>query len=175
MSTAKVATRSVRVYVPCDSAALSVGAAGVARAIAKQAVSRGLDVSVVRNGSRGMFWLEPLHEGETPVGGVVYGPVATEAVADLFDAGFLDGKNHALRLGPTEEIPYLKQQERLTFARCGIVDPLSLPDYIAHGGYRGLQRALSMTPEEIVAEVTNSGLRGRGGGGFPTGIKWKTV
>ncbi len=166
---------SVKVYVPRDSAALSVGADGVARAIAKQAASRGLDVSVVRNGSRGMFWLEPLVEVETPQGRIAYGPVSTEAVADLFDAGFLDGKNHSLCLGPTDEIPYLKQQERLTFARCGIVDPLSLPDYIAHGGYRGLQRALSMTPEDIVAEVTNSGLRGRGGAGFPTGIKWKTV
>src|SRR5580700_332561 len=170
---------SVKVYVPRDSAALSVGAEGVARAIASEASSRGLDIALVRNGSRGMFWLEPLVEVETSPGRIAYGPVSRETVAGLFDAGiFLDkpeGKAHALCLGPTEEIPYLKQQERLTFARCGIVDPLSLTDYIAHGGYRGLQRALSMTPEEIVAEVTNSGLRGRGGAGFPTGIKWKTV
>jgi formate dehydrogenase iron-sulfur subunit len=166
---------SVRVYVPRDSAALSVGAEGVARAIASEASSRGLDITLVRNGSRGMFWLEPLVEVETPNGRIAYGPVTREAVAGLFDAGFLEGKAHSLCLGPTEEIPYLKQQERLTFARCGIVDPLSLTDYIAHGGYRGLQRALSMTPEEIVAAVTTSGLRGRGGAGFPTGIKWKTV
>src|SRR5580700_2793607 len=166
---------SVKVYVPRDSAALSVGAEGVARAIAGEASSRGLDITVVRNGSRGLFWLEPLVEVETPQGRIAYGPVSTEAVADLFDSGFLEGKQHALSLGSTEEIPYLKQQERLTFARCGIVDPLSLPDYLAHGGYRGLQRALTLAPEEIVAEVTNSGLRGRGGAGFPTGIKWKTV
>src|SRR5580693_4618705 len=165
----------MKIYVPCDTASVSVGADAVARAIEQQIVARRIDAQVVRNGSRGMFWLEPLVEVETPQGRVAYGPVSTEAVADLFEAGFLDGKNHALCLGPTDEIPYLKQQERLTFARCGIVDPLSLPDYIAHGGYRGLQRALSMTPEEIVAEVTNSGLRGRGGAGFPTGIKWKTV
>jgi formate dehydrogenase iron-sulfur subunit len=166
---------SVRVYVPRDSAALSVGAEGVARAIASEASSRGIDITLVRNGSRGMFWLEPVVEVETAGGRIAYGPVSREAVAGLFDAGFLDGKAHVLCLGPTEEIPYLKQQERLTFARCGIVDPLSLPDYVAHGGYRGLQRALSLAPEEIVAEVTNSGLRGRGGAGFPTGIKWKTV
>src|SRR5580700_10755723 len=166
---------SVKVYVPRDSAALSVGAEGVARAIASEASSRGLDITLVRNGSRGLFWLEPLVEVETAQGRIAYGPVSRESVAGLFDAGFLEGKTNALCLGATEEIPYLKQQERLTFARCGIVDPLSLPDYIAHGGYRGLQRALSMTPEEIVAEVTNSGLRGRGGAGFPTGIKWKTV
>jgi formate dehydrogenase iron-sulfur subunit len=166
---------SVRVYVPRDSAALSVGAEGLARAIASEASSRRVDITLVRNGSRGMFWLEPLVEVETASGRIAYGPVTREAVAGLFDSGFLEGKAHPLCLGPTEEIPYLKEQERLTFARCGIVDPLSLTDYIAHGGYRGLQRALSMTPEEIVAAVTNSGLRGRGGAGFPTGIKWKTV
>ncbi|HTR35229.1 MAG TPA: NADH-quinone oxidoreductase subunit NuoF [Bryobacteraceae bacterium] len=166
---------SVRVCVPRDMAALSVGADGVARAIANEASARHLDVTVVRNGSRGMFWLEPLVEVETPAGRVAYGPVAPEAVKGLFDAGFLEGKAHALCLGPTEEIPYLKQQERLTFARCGIVDPLSLEDYIAHDGYRGLKRALGMAPEAIVEEVVTSGLRGRGGAGFPTGIKWRTV
>ena len=166
---------SVKVYVPRDSSALSVGAEGVARAIASEASSRGLDVTLIRNGSRGMFWLEPLVEVETPQGRIAYGPVSREAVASLFDAGFLEGKAHALCLGPTEEIPYLKQQERLTFARCGIVDPLSLPDYIAHGGYRGLQHALTLEPQAIVDAVQASGLRGRGGAGFPTGIKWNTV
>ena len=166
---------SVRVYVPRDSAALSVGAEGVARAIASEASSRGLEVTLIRNGSRGMFWLEPLVEVETAAGRIAYGPVSREAVTGLFDAGFLDGKTHALCLGPTEDIPYLKQQERLTFARCGIVDPLSIPDYIAHGGYRGLTHALTLDPLAIVEAVKNSGLRGRGGAGFPTGIKWNTV
>ena len=166
---------SIRVYVPRDSAALSVGAEGVARAIASEASARGLDITLVRNGSRGMFWLEPLVEVETSHGRVAYGPVSREAIAGLFDAAFLEGKAHALYLGPTEEIPYLKQQERLTFARCGIVDPLSLPDYIAHGGYRGLTHALTLDSQVIVDTVQASGLRGRGGAGFPTGIKWKTV
>ena len=143
------------IYVPCDAAALSVGADAVARAIAR--ADRGARcwmLTVVRNGSRGMFWLEPLVEVETPQGRVAYGPVTAGAVAGLFDAGFLDGKPHALCLGLTEEIPYLKRQERLTFARCGITDPLSLPDYVSHGGYRGLQRALTLAPEAIVEEVT---------------------
>ena len=166
---------SVKVYVPCDAAALAVGADAVARAVSEQITARRLDLTVVRNGSRGLFWLEPLVEVETPRGRVAYGPVTAEAVAGLFDAGFYDGKEHPLRLGLTEEIPYLKNQERLTFARCGIVDPLSLSDYISHGGYKGLQRALTMAPEAIVEEVTQSGLRGRGGAGFPTGIKWRTV
>jgi formate dehydrogenase iron-sulfur subunit len=165
----------MRVYVPCDAAALSVGADAVARAISEQIASRRLDVEVVRNGSRGMFWVEPLVEVETPRGRIAYGPVSVAAVPGLVDAGLLDGKPHALCLGPTEEIPYLKKQERLTFARCGIVDPLSIADYVKYGGFRGLQRALSVTPEGIVEEVVNSGLRGRGGAGFPTGIKWRTV
>jgi formate dehydrogenase iron-sulfur subunit len=165
----------MKIYVPCDAAAISVGADAVARAIEQQIATRRIDAQVVRNGSRGMFWLEPLVEVETPEGRVAYGPVGAEAVAKLFDAGFLKGAPHALRLGLTEGIPYLKRQERLTFARCGITDPLSLGDYIRHDGYRGLEKALKKTPASIVEEVLGSGLRGRGGAGFPTGIKWRTV
>ncbi|HLH42531.1 MAG TPA: NADH-quinone oxidoreductase subunit NuoF [Bryobacteraceae bacterium] len=166
---------SFRVYVPCDAAALAVGADTVARAIETRIAARRLDARVVRNGSRGMFWLEPLVEVETPLGRVAYGPVVPEAVDSLFEANFLEGRAHRLCLGRTEEIPYLKNQERLTFARCGVTDPLSLSDYIAHDGFRGLRRALQMTPAAIVEEVANSGLRGRGGAGFPTGVKWRTV
>ena len=165
----------MKIFIPCDMAALSVGSEGVAKAISEQISTRRLDATVVRNGSRGMFWLEPLVEVETPKGRVAYGPVTPDSVASLFDAGFLDGKAHPLCLGLTEEIPYLKKQERLTFARCGVIDPLSLSDYISRDGYKGLQNALKMKAEQIVEEVTNSGLRGRGGAGFPTGIKWKTV
>ncbi len=165
----------MKIFVPSDSAALSVGADAVARLIEQQIVTRKIDAQVVRNGSRGMFWLEPLVEVETPEGRVAYGPVTVESVAGLFEANFWKGAPHALRLGLTEEIPYLKQQERLTFARCGITDPLSLADYMAHDGYRGLERALKMTQSEVVEEVFGSGLRGRGGAGFPTGIKWRTV
>jgi formate dehydrogenase iron-sulfur subunit len=164
-----------KIFVPCDMAALSVGADAVARAIEQQAASRRANITLVRNGSRGMFWLEPLVEVETPQGRIAYGPVTADAVAGLFEAGFLDGKPHPLCLGPTEEIPYLKKQERLTFARCGIVDPLSLSDYVSRDGYKGLQRALAMEPAQIVETVITSGLRGRGGAGFPTGIKWRTV
>ena len=166
---------SAKIYVPCDMAAVSVGADAVARAVAREISIRNLDVTLVRNGSRGMFWLEPLVEVETPAGRIAYGPVSSEAVPGLFDAGMLEGKMHALCLGLTEEIDFLKKQERLTFARCGITDPLSLNDYIAHGGYRGLTAALSLTRDTIVEEITKSGLRGRGGAGFPTGIKWRTV
>ena len=165
----------MKIYVPGDAAALAMGADAVARVIERNIAARGMDAVVVRNGSRGMFWLEPLVEVETPQGRVAYGPVAVEAVDSLFDSGFLEGKAHPLGLGLTEEIPYLKRQERLTFARCGIIDPLSLSDYVSLGGFRGLQRALTLTPDAIVEEVATSGLRGRGGAGFPTGIKWRTV
>ena len=163
------------VFVPLDAAARSVGADEVAEAIALQATARGREVHLVRNGSRGMLWLEPLVEVSTPRGRVAYGPVDTRGVCELLDAGMLDGAPNGLCLGRTEEIPHLKRQTRFTFARVGVIEPLSVADYEATGGLAGLRRALEMTPQEVVTEVTNSGLRGRGGAGFPTGIKWQTV
>ncbi|AON53821.1 formate dehydrogenase beta subunit [Herbaspirillum seropedicae] len=169
------ANDTVTVYVPRDSTALALGANEVAAAITAEAHKRGQSIRLVRNGSRGMFWLEPLVEVATAAGRVAYGPVAPEDVAGLFDAGLLQGGQHALHLGLTEEIAFLKNQERLTFARVGIIDPLSLEDYLAHEGYVGLKNALAKTPEAIVQEMIASGLRGRGGAAFPTGIKWQTV
>jgi formate dehydrogenase iron-sulfur subunit len=168
-------TGAVRIYVPIDAAALSVGAEVVAKAVASEAQARGVAIELVRNGSRGMLWLEPLVEVETAEGRIAYGPVAAKDVASLFDAGLQDGGAHPLRLGPTEELDWLRRQQRLTFARVGVTDPLSLADYRAHDGLKGLEKALSLTGAQIVEEVTASGLRGRGGAGFPTGIKWKTV
>ena len=165
----------IKVYVPRDSSALGLGAEQVAEALQAEAGRRQADIQLVRNGSRGLYWLEPMVEVETPAGRVAYGPVRPSDVASLFDAGFLEGKPHALSQGLTAEIPYLKNQERLTFARVGITDPVSLEDYVAHEGYRGLRRALTLEPAVIVDEVTESGLRGRGGAAFPTGIKWRTV
>jgi formate dehydrogenase iron-sulfur subunit len=166
---------SSTVYVPKDAAALSVGADKVALAIPAQAQARGIPLTLKRNGSRGMLWLEPLVEVETSSGRVAYGPVQVADVPGLFDARFLEGGAHALRHGPTEQIPYFKNQQRLTFARVGLIEPTNLDDYIAHGGYRGLRQALQMGPADIVKTVLDSGLRGRGGAAFPTGIKWKTV
>ncbi len=165
----------VKVFVPRDSTALSLGANRTALAIQAEAEKRGIDIELIRNGSRGAFWLEPMVEIETDKGRIAYAPVKPNDVASLFDADFLNGGEHALSLGLTEEIPYLKNQQRLTFARVGITDPVSLDDYIAHDGYKGLGNALMMTQEEIVKAVTDSGLRGRGGAAFPTGIKWNTV
>ena len=162
----------MRIYVPLDSAAKALGADAVAEAVVVEAAARGIPVTLVRNGSRGMVWLEPLVEVETAAGRTGFGPVTAEDVPGLFDAGF---GAHPLALGPVEAIPFFARQTRLTFARCGLTDPLSLADYEAHGGLAGLRRALGMTAEAIVDEVKQSGLRGRGGAGFPTGIKWDTV
>ena len=164
-----------RIFIPRDMAARSLGADGVAAALAAEATRRGETVELVRNGSRGMFWLEPLVEVETAQGRMAYGPISVKEVSSLFDAGFLSGGAHPRALGLTEEIPWLARQDRLTFRRVGITDPLSLADYETHEGLVGLRRALASTPEEIVRNVTESGLRGRGGAAFPTGIKWKTV
>ena len=166
---------TTRIFVPIDSSALAVGAEAVAQAIAKEAHARGLDVRIIRNGSRGMVWLEPIVEVETPQGRIGYGRVSAFDVAGLFEAGFLQGGDHAARVGKVDDLDWMRRQQRLTFARCGVIDPLSLSDYRAHGGFAGLQRALAMTPADVVEEVVASGLRGRGGAGFPTGIKWRTV
>lgn len=166
---------TITVYVPRDTAAVAMGAHGIAQQLAAQAQERGLDVQIVRNGSRGLLWLEPMVEVQTAEGRVAYGPVQTEDLPGLFDAGFLQGGAHKLCHGLTDAIPYLKNQERLTFARVGIIDPVSVADYQACGGFEGLSKALAMEPAAIVKEVTDSGLRGRGGAAFPTGIKWNTV
>lgn len=170
----------VKVYVPIDSTALSLGAERTAKKIMQEAQARGVEVTLVRNGSRGLFWLEPLVEVETAQGRVAFGPVQPSDVAGLFDAGFTQAqadkaKAHPLYLGLTDELAWLKKQQRLTFARVGITDPLSLEDYLAHDGYQGLKNALAMSGADIVKAVTDSGLRGRGGAAFPTGIKWNTV
>jgi formate dehydrogenase iron-sulfur subunit len=165
----------MKIYVPRDAAALGVGADETAQAIVAEAERRGIAVELIRNGSRGLLWLEPLVEVEVAGSRLAYGPVQADDVAGLFEAGFTFGKPHALGHGATDQIPYLKKQERLTFARVGITDPRSLDDYRQHGGYRGLAAALTRKPADIVACVTTSGLRGRGGAAFPAGIKWKTV
>jgi formate dehydrogenase iron-sulfur subunit len=159
----------VRIYVPKDATALSLGADEVAQAFATAP-----GVEIVRNGSRGILWLEPLVEVVTPAGRVGYGPVAAADVPGILAAIAKDGA-HPLNIGIVDEHPWLKSQQRLTFARVGIVDPASVADYVAHGGYEGLAKALAMAPQDVVKAVTDSGLRGRGGAAFPTGIKWKTV
>ncbi len=158
-----------RVFVPGDSAARSVGADGVAEAIARLD-----DVEVVRTGSRGMLWLEPMVEVETGGDRIAYGPITTADVLDMAQ-GILSGIEHPLRLGPVEELPWMKDQNRLLFASVGVIEPLSTQDFLDHGGLVGLRAALEMSPDDVVDAVTRSGLRGRGGAGFPAGIKWKTV
>ena len=164
------------IYVPCDTTALSLGADEVAEQIRHYAEQQDVDLRMVRNGSRGLFWLEPLVEVVTAEGRVAYGPVEPEQVAELVETGLFDGQpGHPLYLGSIEEHPYLKRQQRLTFSRIGITDPLCLDDYIAHGGFVGLKKAAALTAQGIVDQVKTSGLRGRGGAAFPAGIKWQTV
>ncbi len=166
---------SITVYIPGDSGAIALGANQLTNTLLHQAEQQGLDIQLVRNGSRGMYWLEPLLEVATDAGRIAYGPVQVNDVASLIAADFLHGGAHPLKLGVTEELDYFKRQQRLTFARVGLTDPVSLEDYLQHDGFRGLKNALTMSGAEIVKQVTDSGLRGRGGAAFPTGIKWNTV
>jgi formate dehydrogenase iron-sulfur subunit len=165
---------TMRIYVSRDAGALAVGADEVARALWAAADRCGEAVEIVHTGSRGLYWLEPMVEVATGQGRVAFGPVTPADAPSVFEAMRTDGA-HPLKLGIADDIPWLKRQTRLTFARCGVVDPRSLADYRAHGGYKGLARAFELGSDAVLAEVTASGLRGRGGAGFPTGLKWKTV
>jgi formate dehydrogenase iron-sulfur subunit len=165
---------ALRIYVPGDAAAVACGADEIVAAFKTSASKRKIDIEIIRNGSRGMHWLEPMTEVATAQGRIAYGPVELADVDSVFDAMIDNGAGHKLRVGVPKDHPFLKKQTRLTFARCGIVDPHSLEDYKAHGGCHGLAKAVA-NPAGIVEEIMQSGLRGRGGAGFPTGIKWKTV
>lgn len=167
--------RRTRVFVPRDTAAVSMGADEVAAQILARNKGSGDDFEVVRNGSRGMSWLEPLVEVDVGGERIAYGPVTPHDVDALFAADFLSGGEHRLRQGKTTDIPYFRNQDRWTFARCGLIDPLSVDEYRANGGFAGLTRAFQLGPAGVLAELKASGLRGRGGAGFPTGIKWQTV
>lgn len=161
----------MKLYLSRDAASKALGSEAVAAAIRAEAAARGVELTLVRTGSRGMIWLEPLVELETAGGRIAFGPMTPADVPGLFT----DPAAHPRALGPTGEIPFLKRQNRLTFARVGVIDPLDLAAYETHGGLAGLRRALKLGPAAVVEEVFASGLRGRGGAGFPTGIKWRTV
>ena len=161
------------VYVPGDSAARSIGSDEVAALIAAHAAKAGIDIELRRNGSRGALWLETLVEVDNGDGRFAYGPVTPADVDSLFANNFLNAGTHPLSLGKTESIEWLATQDRVTFTRVGIIEPLSLSQYEAHGGLAGLRTALKHP--DVVGEVLASGLRGRGGAGFPAGIKWRTV
>jgi formate dehydrogenase iron-sulfur subunit len=166
---------TTRIYVPDETTACSLGADDVADAVAREIKQRGVDAELVRNGSRGMYHLEPLVEVASEGQRVGFGPLTAEQVPDLFDGAELPDAAHPLCLGSVHDIPYFSDQTRLTFARAGEFAPLDYAEYQALGGVKGLERALAMRPDAVVAEIEASGLRGRGGAAFPAGIKWRTV
>lgn len=165
----------LRVYLPQDTSAIALGADEVAAALLAESSARALELQLLRNGSRGMFALEPLLEVALDGQRLAFGPVQAADIPGLLDALAADAAQHPLYLGPTEDLAWLQAQHRLTFARAGLGDPLCLDNYLSLQGFAGLARALQLSPQDIVAEVSDSGLRGRGGAAFPAGIKWRTV
>ena len=148
------------VAISDDALALACGADRVAHRFEE------LGCHVVRTSSWGMHWLEPLVQ----IDGIGFGPVRPEDVEAVLACA-----ESELCIGAIAQHPFITAQTRLTFARAGLTRPLSLEDYSATGGWTGLKRARAIGPEAIVDTVIQSGLRGRGGAGFPAGIKWKTV
>ncbi len=163
-------------FIPRDTTALSLGADQVAEQVQKITKKKNIALNIVRNGSRGLYWLEPMIEIETDRGRVAYGPVSVEKVEEFMAAEcWNENSQHPLYLGLTEDIAFLKNQQRLTFNRVGIIQPTNIKDYCEYDGFAGLTKALKISAEEIVGNIKSSGLRGRGGAAFPTGIKWQTV
>lgn len=166
---------SITAYVPADASAVALGADDIAAAIEKHCASLGLSLNLIRNGSRGLTWLEPLVEIDQGSGRIGFGPMTVDNVDSVMQSISEAGSEHELSLGAVDDLPLFAQQQRLTFARVGLIDPLSLDDYLDNDGYQGLQNALKVSAQEIVTAITDSGLRGRGGAAFPAGIKWQTV
>jgi len=162
-------------YLPADSLARAVGADEVSTALITQAKESNLPLELQRTSSRGLYWLEPLLEVDSPQGRLGFGPMTAADVPSVLEALQNPSSHHPLALGLVEQLPYLKTQQRLLFARAGITRPLSLDDYRAHGGFEGLKRAVELGGEQTATAVFDSGLRGRGGAAFPAGIKWRTV
>ncbi len=157
------------------SCGLAAGAGAVRDALEAALPDFGVDVAFSPVGCIGLCHREPVVELVCPeFGTALYGDVTPERVPELLAAHFIRGEPPAdLLIQNGSPAPFLAAQERVVLRRCGQVDPSSLADYEASGGYSGLRRALiQSTPENFVADVIASGLRGRGGGGFPTGRKW---
>ena len=159
-----------RFYIPSDSAARSMGSDKIATLVREHFS----DSNITRNGSRGLYWLEPMVEVEIDEIRHAFGPIHENDVESLLSDGKLNDK-HSKYLGVTDKLEWLACQQRLTFARAGEIDPLSIEAYRSLGGFDGLEKALSQTPQAIIDAIKESGLRGRGGAAFPTGIKWQTV
>ena len=148
----------MKVRISDDAVAIACGADAVAAAFAVAGAS------VERVSSWGMHWLEPLVD----IDGIGFGLVTPDQVSSIL-AG------DAPSIGRIEELPFIAKQTRLTFARAGKTRPTSIDDYYASGGWLGLAKARELGPEATIEVVLASGLRGRGGAGFPCGLKWKTV
>ena len=176
-----------KVYIGMGTCGLATGAGKVREAVEKWAESRGQSIEITPTGCIGFCQVEPIMDVVVESGHrLSYGQVQPEDVSFILDEALnknnykIDGLLGQHRNGSTplegipclEEHPFFRKQLKKVLRNCGIINPVSLEEYKASGGFAGLGKALAMTPRDVIDEVTRSGLRGRGGGGFTTGKKW---
>lgn len=163
------------IRVGLASCGVAAGGRDVYDTLSSKLLQRGLNVELRETGCMGMCYNEVLIEVASPSGGrVFYKHVTPEKVDRLVEEHLIGGQAVAEWAIPEDEINnFLFKQTRIVLRNCGIIAPESIDDYLAVDGYKALEKVLySKSPQEVIAEVTKSGLRGRGGAGFPTGVKW---
>ena len=152
-----------KIYIPRDTTACSLGADRVAAVIQRHIEKNHLPLEIVRNGSRGLYWLEPMLELETEQGRVACGPITPDQVDEFMAAAsWRNIDKHPLYLGLTEDIDYLKRQQRLTFHRVGVIATTCLEDYFKQRGFAGLRLALDNKPQASSGLLALLGSSGRG-------------
>jgi len=163
------------VRVGLATCGVAAGGREVYDALSTKLDGRGLNVELKQTGCMGMCYNEVQVEVSSPQGErVFYGRVTPDKIDRIVEEHLIGGQPVAEWVIPDEEIDsLLAKQERIVLRNCGIIDPESIDDYLAADGYKAIEKVLgSMSPQEVIDEVTKSGLRGRGGAGFPTGVKW---
>jgi NADH-quinone oxidoreductase subunit F len=175
-----------RILIGMGTCGIAAGAEDILKALDKELVKANIQAHIVQVGCIGLCYAEPLIEIAKPgMPSVFYGNLTPELIPEIVGDYLVGGNPRPdLALGTRGEgtvegiprffdLPVMKPQVRIILRNCGSIDPTNIRHYIANGGYEGLNKALNMKPQEVIDEIKKSGVRGRGGAGFPTGTKWQ--